>query len=86
MATVWQKLSQVAELAGLPVLEVKLGTSPYSEINWWLIGLGSAGGTLLLVSVVLCLKYRCWRKLSRREVSFEMYGQFRDESSATAPS
>ena len=81
------RLSEAEELAGFKVLAIEFGEpAPHREISIALLVVIVIGGVLLVVGGMMCWRFKCWRKLKdrlvRREISYEMYGEFRDESSA----
>ena len=81
------RLSEVEELAGFKVLAIEFGEpEPHREISIALLVAIVIGGVLLVVCGTMCWRFKCWRKLKdrlvKREISYEMYGEFRDESSA----
>ena len=58
----------------------------YHEKNFILIGVFVVAVILFLVSMIICWRFKCYQKIKRKfmkkEIVYEMYGEFKDESSA----
>ena len=83
MEKIKEKLLEMKKLANFDILAINEGDpGPYHKVNGLFIAFMVVGGIGLLISLVLCWKFSCCRKLknkfTKKQITYEMYGEFRD--------